>query len=925
MFGGCERPSETERSAPIRGSDARTPATPTGEHDARDRSGGNGEETGAGAFRLTTGRTCPGELATQIRNFIAAEYHRSARDPVGEAIMPRSRLKPSPAVVLETSKKNCASGRSFREFEPLSAAERKLVKSCRCGTDAIVSKRRPKRETDANRVRASLVRFLALGGDDDAPVHEYGVSLAGAWITGNLSIEDAALSRTLALRNCWIRKINGWRATLPLLMLSGCHLQEGMDAGEIRTGFGIAMDQLTSAGPIVLFGARLDGDLFAAGIRIEVEEEVDVSLNLGLVIIDGRVILNEANANATVVLNNSVIKGDIECVGAQFRSVSGFALTCDGANVHHNIYMRDGFHAGGGVRLIGTSVGMTLDCSKAYFEEGPEGALECERTRVAGAVFVTESRFVGSVNFHNSSVAGAFSGQGARFECTNNVALNCSSASIGSVELTDKVSCKGQISFVGADIKGKFECNQGHLENPGGIALNLDDASVALSVLIGGETHVAGAVMLRGAKIGRDLRCQQTTFDEPSIDCELLLSAPAEDQGVESLSIRRGSVAGSIVLGPSVRSAGPINLNGVSVAGSVQCVGEFESLSGRRALVSGDVSLPSGIIIYREVTLSGAKIGGNLNCEGGRFLGDRVAFNCDNADISGNVLLSKGFHAAGKVCLDNVAIGKSLRCEDGEFLGKNQALSLWFAKISGSFSFRRVRLRGTVDLTSAHAGVLHDDLKAWSGCRGRLLLDGFTYDRLNGPTGSEERIDWLKHQRQKHLGNEFRPQPWEQLIAALRASGHPISARNVAIARNDQLRRAGKIVFGARTLHRMYGVFVGYGYKPAKLLIAVVAVWLFCAGAYWFAAVRPLGSVPILISSANEGEEKEKPSTFSPLFYSADVLLPIVDLGYSDAWKPVVDTGWGRGLRILRWLEIIVGWLFGGALAAMLTQLVKRD
>ena len=62
---------------------------------------------------------------------------------------------------------------------------------------------------------------------------------------------------------------------------------------------------------------------------------------------------------------------------------------------------------------------------------------------------------------------------------------------------------------------------------------------------------------------------------------------------------------------------------------------------------------------------------------------------------------------------------------------------------------------------------------------------------------------------------------------------------------------------------------------------------------------------------------------------SADVLLPIVDFGYADEWKPVVSANgvqsWGWWLRILRGVEIVLGWLFGGALAAMLAQLIKKE
>jgi len=838
--------------------------------------------------------------------------------------------KQSPVAERPERPKPCRpSGRTLSEFGRLSRAEKFLVDCCQRGLQVNIADTRPEKGTPANRVRAKLIRFLALGGDDSAPVHEYGVMLSGAWITGILYLEDAVLPSTLALQNCRIQKINAFRATIPTLVLTGSLLEKGMDAEDIRSAFGVWMSKVRTSGTVILRGARLD-EFNAEEAEFDLPSKAGISLDLSFATIEGCATLNKLTANATIWLDNSSIKGDLECRGANFRSDSDFAIRCDGIDVGHNAYLREEFRSEGGVRMIGAKIGLTLDCSQARFEGKSQRALECERTKVSGPVFMSHSSFIGSVSLHSTSISGALICRGTCFEFPEGLALDCSSAAIGYVELSEQFSVKGQISFSGAEIKGNFGCNDIRLENPNSVALSLDDASIALSVLIEGETHVSGAVMLRGAKIGRDLRCQQVTFDEPSIDCDLLLSGPSDDGGIESLSISRGSVAGSVLLGPGIHSAGPINLNRTSVTGGVQCAGDFDVLSGRRASVSGDVRLARDFIASEEVTLAGAKIGGDLNCQGGRFLCKRFALDCDNAEIKGNVLLSSDFHAAGTVCLDNAAIGKSLNCEEGEFVGKHRALSLWYAKISGSFSFRRVKLKGTVDLTSAHAGVLHDDLKSWSGCKGRLLLDGFTYDRLNGPTGANERINWLKHQRKKHLGNEFRPQPWEQLITALRAGGHPISAREVVIARNDQLRRAGKVVLGARTLHRLYGLFVGYGYEPVRLLIVTIAVWLACAAVYEGAANPRDDLDPILISAPKEGNAEDA-SSFDPLFYSADVLLPIVDLGYSETWKPVLKSDvpktkyWGRALRILRWLEIILGWLFGGALAAMLTQLVKRD
>src|ERR1700745_3763038 len=45
----------------------------------------------------------------------------------------------------------------------------------------------------------NLVRFLVLGGDEQAPVHEHGVQLRGAWLTGILDLDHAEVPRPLEI------------------------------------------------------------------------------------------------------------------------------------------------------------------------------------------------------------------------------------------------------------------------------------------------------------------------------------------------------------------------------------------------------------------------------------------------------------------------------------------------------------------------------------------------------------------------------------------------------------------------------------------------------------------------------------------------------------------------------------------------------
>ena len=71
-----------------------------------------------------------------------------------------------------------------------------------------------------------------------------------------------------------------------------------------------------------------------------------------------------------------------------------------------------------------------------------------------------------------------------------------------------------------------------------------------------------------------------------------------------------------------------------------------------------------------------------------------------------------------------------------------------------------------------------------------LVLDGFAYRQLAAPAPASSgfRIEWLAQQEPAHMGLDFRPQPWHQLIRVFQRMGLPAAARDVAVAHEVQLR-----------------------------------------------------------------------------------------------------------------------------------------
>jgi hypothetical protein len=420
--------------------------------------------------------------------------------------------------------------------------------------------------------------------------------------------------------------------------------------------------------------------------------------------------------------------------------------------------------------------------------------------------------------------------------------------------------------------------------------------------------------------------------------------------------------SGTMYLRNGFSASGEARLLGARIGGDLECNGgKFEPTEGSALIcdgadINGSVLFTDGFHAAGLVSLLSTKIGGQLICNGGKFEpteGD--ALNCDEAHITGNVLFTDGFHATGVVRLCGARIGGDLYCEGGKFEPtEGDALSCDGAKIGGALFFRNVgKITGRVSFAGAEVNSLADDRESWA-LAPHLMLDGFHYGRIIGKfTDAATRIAWLIMQSHEHLKEEFRPQPWEQLIKVLRDMGHDADAREVAIEKQRMLYAAGKIAgVVPRFLHRAYGSLSSYGYRPMQTVHWMIGIWLVCGYIYWNSDQRGIlaPTSPIIHANAEINakcgnksgirfttwtECKDLPqeyTTFNPWLYSLDLVLPLVDLQQDRDWAPIVTEddgvtwiGLGVFTRFVMWLEILFGWCASLLLVAVLGNLVKKD
>ncbi len=293
----------------------------------------------------------------------------------------------------------------------------------------------------------------------------------------------------------------------------------------------------------------------------------------------------------------------------------------------------------------------------------------------------------------------------------------------------------------------------------------------------------------------------------------------------------------------------------------------------------------------------------------------------------------------GSMLLAASAIDGDLLIDEASVLSAHDTsgIVLQRTEVGGIFSVKLLSaVEGLIDLTQMKVAILADDMASWQRASGQLLLDGFVYDRLasDAATSAVERRRWLDCQRVEE--KTFRPQPWDQLIAALRAGGHPLDATRLAIMKLDAYRAAGKVRGLGRPIHWLWGKTVGYGYKPENLAYWLSGLWAGAALVYALVApasaddVRRAAQPRALVASDLLVPAKSAVAPdclaagrsaaacpmvpvrkeFSAAAFSSDNLVPGLKLGAADDWRFNWRTEWPHLVPppVREWPTALAAW-----------------
>ncbi|MET3986235.1 membrane-associated oxidoreductase [Streptomyces sp. PvR034] len=430
--------------------------------------------------------------------------------------------------------------------------------------------------------------------------------------------------------------------------------------------------------------------------------------------------------------------------------------------------------------------------------------------------------------------------------------------------------------------------------------------------------RVTGKLNLKYAVVEHAIRLRGCWFErKPLLYGAQLRALVLSDSALPGLTA--ATVTVDVVLRLSCcRITGPVRLAGSRIAGGLFLTravigtppapeGEPPAPAGEppeapepplqfnHADIGTDVIAP-GLTVHGQTRINGATVGGQINLEGARLLnpgGD--ALYAETLSV-GTDVRARGLRAEGRVNLTGSRIPGQLGLSYAQLVNPGGTALRASSCAIGEVWLRSCdTIQGAVNLRRSQFDLLHVEPDSWPAT---VRLDGLGYRSLRPHLPAEERLPALEREEAGYL-----PFAYEQLAASYRTAGDEVAARTVQLAKLRRHRRT--LPRHARVWGLLQDVTVGYGFRPLRAAGWLAA--LLCTGALAYGLRPPAPLKP--------GEAPE----FNPVFYTLDLMLPIIGFGQEEAFGP---RGWYQWLS---YLLIVTGWVLATTTAAGVSRSLSRQ
>jgi hypothetical protein len=488
---------------------------------------------------------------------------------------------------------------------------------------------------------------------------------------------------------------------------------------------------------------------------------------------------------------------------------------------------------------------------------------------------------------------------------------------------------------------------------------------------------IVGPLDLEGCRVPRDIGLLDCRFEATPVFLSAIIDTLAFDgSDLPGLDANRLDARGDLLF-RSATIRGRVALRGARIGGDMVFDGARLDNLGDRAIEAERVSVRGGVL-FRGATLRGgiglpgARIGGNLDLMGTTIENpDQPAIEANSIQVDGDVTLQLA-RVTGAVSLVTGRIGGDLDLSGAGFGGGGDvAVDFGRTTVDGAFFLRDgASVAGALSLNGATLGAIVDDPACWPA-KGDLRLNRCLYGAFLGSVvGARERLDWLSRQTPERWGEDFWPQPYEQLARVLGEMGHDEDKRRVLVEKERLARRARRRRAGSSAMRlalfvkdAVMGLTTGYGRLPLLAIVWMIVLWAGGAAIYaqldrmdamrpnsivvlrspeWVLCAMPRDDTAALASVgtaraglAEPGEAqlacyRRQPEAaaypkFNALMLSADAIIPGSGSGQGAYWSPDTRSSAGYSGKWFMYFQGIAGLALGLLAVAGFSGIVKSN
>ncbi|MEU9224079.1 membrane-associated oxidoreductase [Streptomyces massasporeus] len=429
-----------------------------------------------------------------------------------------------------------------------------------------------------------------------------------------------------------------------------------------------------------------------------------------------------------------------------------------------------------------------------------------------------------------------------------------------------------------------------------------EDGETAALRLAG--ARITGVLNLQYADIDHAVRLSGCFFE----DVPVLYAARLRQMNLRG-SVLPGLDAATLRVDGVLRMSdclfdGPVRLGGAQISGAlfIDDAEIDEPPPGQPALqlnhlTIGDGLSAPGLRTRGEVRLTGASVAGSIDLNGARLQAGagEVALDAETLTVEGDALLREA-DVLGWIGLRGARIAGRLDLSHARLANPGDAALRASSCTVGELWVRKgPPMDGTLNLRRAQVDVLFLEPEAVPG---EVLLNSLVYTSLTPHEPAERRLAMLERD-----GEGYVPHAYEQLTAAYRRIGDDPAARLVQLAK--QRRRRGTLPWYGRLWGHVQDATVGYGFRPLR-------------AAGWLVSLLMAGSLAYALHHPAPLKADEAPQ-FNPVFYTLDLLLPVISFGQEAAFAPTDGYQW------LSYTLVLTGWILATTVVTGITRTVSRQ